>query len=243
MLHGRNETKLNAVKQELLKQWPKREIRLLIIDAGSETGDTAKLEAAAENLKDVDLRVLINNVGGGGGLRPVFVPLHKTSGNRTQKFVDINLRFPTEITRVMLPLLIEHSPALILNIGSIGGDIPAPWISVYSACKAYNKAWSSSLGAELKAEGHDIEVKLIQTGIVSSGSLPKELSFTTPSSRAFAKQSLGKVGNGDKLVYGWWPHEVQHKFMASLPTRVSDKALTDIMMKQKEEEEKMLKEQ
>jgi short-subunit dehydrogenase len=243
ILHGRNETKLNAVKQELLKQWPKSEIKLLIIDAGSETGDTAKLEAAAESLKGLDLRVLVNNVGGGGGVRPVYMPLHKTTGDRTQNFVDINLRFPTEITRVMLPLLIQHSPALILNIGSIGGDIPGAYIAVYSGSKAYNKAWSASLGAELKAEGHDVEVKLIQTGIVSSGSEPRELSFMIPSSRAFAKHSLDLVGNGDSLVYGWWPHQVQHKVVASLPSRMMEKIVSDILKKEKENEEKKSKEQ
>ena len=241
VLHGRNETKLNAVKQELLKQWPKCEIRLLIIDAGSEAGDTAKLEAAAGSLKDLDLRVLVNNVGGGGGVRPIYVPLHKTTGDRTQKFVDINLRFPTEITRVTLPLLIRHSPALILNIGSIGGDIPGPYISVYSGAKAYNKAWSACLGAELKAEGHEVEVKLIQTGIVSSGSEPRDLSFMIPSSRAFANHSLDLVGNGKNLVYGWWPHEMQHSLVALLPSRMIERTVTKILSKEKEEEEKKLK--
>jgi short-subunit dehydrogenase len=156
VLHGRNETKLKAVRQEMLKQWPKREIKLLIFDAGSETSNTAKLEATVNELKGLDLRVLVNNVGGGSGIRPVYVALHKTEADRTNLLVDLNLRFPTEITRVILPQLIQHTPALILNIGSLACEIPAAYISIYSGAKAYNKSWSASLGAELQTEGHDV---------------------------------------------------------------------------------------
>jgi 17beta-estradiol 17-dehydrogenase / very-long-chain 3-oxoacyl-CoA reductase len=162
ILHGRNETKLKAVRQELLKQWPKIEIKILIFDVVNDTCNTARLEAAAAELNGLDLRVLVNNVGGGAGIRPVYVPLHERDAAMTNLFIDLNLRFPTQITRLLLPQLIQHAPACILNIGSLASESVAPYACIYSGSKAYNKSWSASLDAELKAEGHDIEVKLIQ---------------------------------------------------------------------------------
>lgn len=64
-----------------------------------------------------------------------------------------------------------------------------------------------------------------------------------PSSRAFAKSSLDKVGNGNRLVYGYWTHELQHKFISSLPTKMSERAVAKIMLGEREKERKMLKEQ
>ena len=243
ILHGRNEKKLNAVRQEMLKHWPKREIKLLIFDAGSETSNTAKLEAAVNEVKSLDLRVLVNNVGGGSGVRPAYLAFHETKADRTNLLVDLNLRFPTEITRVILPQLIQHAPALILNIGSIASDVQSPYVSVYSGAKGFNKSWSNSLSLELQSEGYDVEVKLIQTGMVSSGSEPRDVGVMIPSSRGFAKTSLDKVGNANRLVYGFWAHELQHKFVDLLPTKLSDRILGKLMLQMREEERKNLKEQ
>lgn len=243
ILHGRNEKKLNAVRQELLKQWPKREIKVLVFDAGSETSNTAKLEAAVDELNGLDLRVLVNNVGGGSGTRPAFLALQDTNADRTNLLVDVNLRFPTEITRVVLPQLIQHAPALILNLGSLASETHSPYISVYSGAKGYNKSWSNALSAELRADGYDVEVKLIQTGMVSSAGEPLEVTIMVPSSRTFAKTSLDKVGNGSRLVYGYWVHELQHTFVDMLPTRVIDRMLAKIMIQHREMEAKMMKEQ
>ena len=243
VLHGRNEAKLSAVRQELLKQWPKREIKILIFDVVNDTGNTAKLEAAVAELKGLDLRVLVNNVGGGAGIRPVYVPFHERDAKITNLFIDLNLRFPTQITRLLLPQLIQHEPACILNIGSLASESVAPWACVYSGTKAYNKSWSASLDMELKAEGHDVEVKLIQTGMVSTGSEPRDVSMTIPSSRKFAKHSLDKVGNGYRYVHGYWVHELQQNFLLSLPTRISDKLLVYLVGKEKEKDMAMSKAQ
>ena len=241
ILHGRNETKLNAVRQELLKQWPKLEIKILIFDVVNDTGDTAKLEAAAAKLKGLDLRVLVNNVGGGAGIRPVYVPLHERDAAMTNLFIDLNLRFPTQITRLLLPQLIQHEPACILNIGSLASESVAPYACIYSGSKAYNKSWSASLDAELKAEGHDVEVKLIQTGMVSTGSEPREVTLSIPSSRTFAKHSLDKVGDGNRYVHGYWVHELQNNFLLSLPRSMAEKLLVYVIGKEREKEMAMLK--
>ena len=243
ILHGRNEAKLNAVREGLLKQWPKREVRILLVDAGNEAGDTAKIDAAVAELKDLNLKILVNNVGGSGGLKPGWSTLHNRSADDIRLFIDLNARFPTEITRALLPQLIERSPALILNVGSLAGELPAPYLSVYSGSKAYNKAWSRSLGLELKAEGHDVEVIDLLVGMVSSGSEPRDSTFFVPSSRRMAAAGLDKVGCGQYVVWGYWPHELQFRSFVALPTWIGERIFLGIAKDEMAKEEREMKTQ
>lgn len=163
ILHGRNEKKLNDVRSDLLKQWPEREIKLFVFDA---TGDIPHLEKAVQQLRDLNLKVLINNVG--AGQRPFWVPLLENHTEKIRMPIDVDARFTTEITRLLLPQLTKRSPALIVNIGSLASEAPCPYASVLSGVKAYNKAWSRSLNFEMKAEGHDVEVMHILVGMVAT---------------------------------------------------------------------------
>jgi hypothetical protein len=67
VLHGRNEMKLRGIVDKLSEQWPQRAFRLLILDAFADVRDSEKIQMAVEQLKDLELKVLINNVGGNGG--------------------------------------------------------------------------------------------------------------------------------------------------------------------------------
>lgn len=54
--------------------------------------------------------------------------------------IDLTARFPAQFTRLLLPQLLDHQPVLIQKIGSASADMPSPWLTLYSACKAFNKA-------------------------------------------------------------------------------------------------------
>ena len=100
----------------------------------------------------------MNNVGGDGSSKIKYAPLQERASSEVQGIVDMNATFPTEITRVLLPLLTRQKAALIINIGSGASEVAVPYLSVYSGAKAYDRAWSRTLAAELKAEGHNVEV-------------------------------------------------------------------------------------
>ena len=243
VLHARNEKKLNDVRDALLKQWPEREVRLLVIEAGANPFEVEKIEAAAEELKDLNLRVLINNVGGAGGAKPLFLPLSECDADRSQLFLDINARFTTEITRVLLPLLYKNSPAVILNTGSFIGEIAAPYLATYSGAKAYTKSWARSLDLEMRAERRDVEVVHIQVGQVSTAYDPRPESFLIPSSRRMASCSLDKIGCGQSIVFGYWPHILLHDLMVNVPTWIGHRVVAHMARGLKEKELEEMKEQ
>ena len=244
VLHGRNEKKLEVVRAELIKQWPQRAIRIFVHDAASSPGGPS-LNAAVEQLKDLNLKVLINNIGGDGGSareRGLWIPLHEYEETRIRRFLDLTSRFPTELTRLLLPQLIEDSPALIINVGSFVSELAAPYISVYGAAKAYNKMWSRSLTSEMQVDERDVEVLFVPLGMVSTPNEPRPENFFIPSSRKIAKGALDKVGCGRDVVFGYWPHELQYHLMVDwLPNWIQRNVLLGMVKKMKEEEQRNLK--
>ncbi len=98
------------------------------------------------------LDVLVNNAGVGIGAAAAE---HQTKYVDMQ--LDVNLRAIVLFYRECLELLraagAEHHGALVVNLASIAGKSPQPWLSVYSATKAAVVAYSQAMNKELGAEG------------------------------------------------------------------------------------------
>lgn len=234
VLHGRNEKKLQGVKDDLLKEWPDRQVRLLVLDAGNDTGDAAKMQAAADQLNDISLRLLVNNVAGFGNSGPDFCQLSEHTAERVSKTVDISARFHAEITRVLLPNLMRK-PSAILNIGSGISQFPAPFVSVYAGCKAFLMAFSNSLNAEMKIAGHRVESKALLVGMVATPHEIKKgrkVSLAAPSSRAFARSCLNVLGSGYDELWAYWPHALQFGLITSMPIWLRDNIIHNMMKKE-----------
>ncbi|EME38545.1 hypothetical protein DOTSEDRAFT_29576 [Dothistroma septosporum NZE10] len=239
VLHGRNRQKLENVRRALLTQWPNREVQIMVCDAGKAAQNPTMLHDAVQRLQKLNIRVLVNNVG--GAARPLWVRLQDYSEANARSFLDVDCRFMTDLTRLMLPKLIASQPALIINIGSFVSDLPAPYISVLGGAKAYGKAWSRSLALEMKLEGNAIEVMYVQVGMVSTPNDPRPISLLVPSAREMASTTLDKVGCGRSEVYGYWPHELHACLLIDMPGLVREPLLMRIVKQLKQQEEAEMK--
>ena len=98
------------------------------------------------------LDVLVNNAGVGIG---AMANEHQT------KLVDlqlaVNLRaiilFYRECAELLRTAGAEHRNALVVNLASIAGKSPQPWLSVYSATKAAVAAYTVSMNKEFAKHG------------------------------------------------------------------------------------------
>ena len=119
-----------------------------------------EVEFLAANMADEDAiravvdahRVLVNNAGVGIGA---------AAGEHQTKFVDmqldVNLRAIVLFYRESIAMLrqagAEHRSALVVNMASMAGKSPSPWVSVYSATKAAVIAYTRAMNKELAGEG------------------------------------------------------------------------------------------
>jgi len=98
------------------------------------------------------LDVLVNNAGVGIGAK---ADEHQT------KYVDlqlaVNLRaiilFYRECAELLRAAGAEHHQALVVNLASIAGKSPQPWLSVYSATKAAVAAYTVAMNKEFAKHG------------------------------------------------------------------------------------------
>src|SRR5437899_101551 len=98
------------------------------------------------------LDVLVNNAGVGVGA---------AAAEQQTKFVDlqldVNLRAIVLLYRDCLEMLraagAEHRNAVVINLASIAGKSPSPWLSVYSATKAAVVAYTQAMNKELGGDG------------------------------------------------------------------------------------------
>ena len=93
------------------------------------------------------LDVLVNSAGIGIGGR-----VEDLSTKHWDLQLDVNLRGAFIVTREAMPLL-KESHALVVNIASIAGTIPAPGLAAYAASKAAMISLTRSLNAELDGDG------------------------------------------------------------------------------------------
>ena len=147
---------ITARKPDTLEQ-AAQELR----DAGHEVEHLAANMADEEAISEVVARhrerfgrldVLVNNAGVGIGAAAAE---HQTKYVDMQ--LDVNLRAIVLFYREALELLraagAEHRNALVVNMASLAGKSPSPWLSVYSATKAAVIGYTSAMNKELNADG------------------------------------------------------------------------------------------
>ena len=92
--------------------------------------------------------------------------------NQLKKMLDVNLTSTLTITQKVLSVMISQGNGHIINIGSLGGIVPMPYSSVYSATKFALRGFSFSVAEELKGTG--VNVSLITPGSVITKMLDYE---------------------------------------------------------------------
>jgi short-subunit dehydrogenase len=105
---------------------------------------------------------LINNAG----IIQPFVPINELEIETIERVMNINFYGTLYMTKALLPHLLERPEAHISNTSSMGGFIPFPGQTAYSASKAAVKLLTEGLNSEL--QGTKIHVTLIFPGAVNT---------------------------------------------------------------------------
>lgn len=91
--------------------------------------------------------LLINNSGFGAYGR-----FPEPGPERHEAMIGLNAIAPVLLTARLLPLLRQRAGA-ILNVASIVGFLPTPFLATYGATKAFLLHWSLALNEELRGDG------------------------------------------------------------------------------------------
>lgn len=103
--------------------------------------------------ENISPRILINNAGFAN-----FGRFSDANITKQMELIDLNIRSLTFMTKMFLDQLSDYANVRILNVSSIAGLLPGPFISVYAASKAYVYSFSQSIASELKSKGIQVSV-------------------------------------------------------------------------------------
>ena len=141
----------------------KATVATVAADLSSQTGATALVDTAREELGGID--ILINNVGGGDSAQVTLGGFLDSNDAQWRHLLDLNLFSAVWTTRAALPSLVARRGAIV-NISSINAHLPAAGPVGYSEAKAALTAFGKRLSEEFGSQG--VRVNTVSPGVTGT---------------------------------------------------------------------------
>ena len=138
----------------------KRTFEMLALDVTSDESVAAAVDEVLRLEGRIDL--LVNNAG--FGIAPAAA--EESSIQQAQAIFDTNFFGVVRMIRAVLPHMRQRGSGRIINISSVLGFVPMPYMALYSATKHAVEGYSESLDHELRTQG--IRVSLIEPAYIKS---------------------------------------------------------------------------
>ncbi len=178
MLVARNKKNLDAVAEELRD---KTRVEVFAMDVSDADACANLFKKAEFEFSRID--ILVNNAGYN---ERGFV--EEVAANDLGCIIDVNLKAPIILSRLVLPYLRETGGGAIINVASLAGRTPVPGSAAYSASKFGLRAFTFALADELQGSG--IKVAAVSPGPIDTGFIMSDidgvsdLTFSQPISTA-----------------------------------------------------------
>src|SRR3954468_10675361 len=129
-----------------------RSFEMLSLDVTSDVS----VEAAVREVTQLEGRIdlLVNNAG----FSTAPAGAEESSIEQAQSIFDTNFFGVVRMTRAVVPHMRRQGHGRIINIGSVFGFLPAPYMALYAATKHAIEGYSESLDHELRTRGIRVSV-------------------------------------------------------------------------------------
>ena len=145
-----------------------------LVTAGDLTDDAVRREVVDRTLERFGaIDILINNAGVG-----LYKPSWNAPMEEMRQMMELNFFAPLALTQLVIPGMRARKTGMIVNVGSIGGKIPLPWLSLYSSSKYALGCWSECLAMELRRDG--VRTMIVCPGYVKTRFQQNVLAGTPP---------------------------------------------------------------
>jgi short-subunit dehydrogenase len=223
---SRNQEHLDRVQSELEQQFK--------IEVQSISKDLSLKESPLEiynevKTKGIDVDVLVNDAGQG-----VFGEFIDTDIDRELEIIQLNIGAYVVLTKCFLKDMVARGAGKILNVGSIAGEMPGPWQSVYHGTKAFINSWSEAIRSEVKDKGVTVTVLLpgatdtdfFSKADMENSKIVQESKLSDPAK--VAQDGFDALMSGDdKIVSG-----LKNKVQVAIGNFMPDSKVADNMQKQ-----------
>lgn len=199
VLVSRSLQKLEEVAAEIKQRYS---VQVRIVEADLTEGQAAYAKVA-KAVEELEIGVVVNNAGASYEHPELFT---KVPEECVAQILQLNVAAMTGIARALLPKMFERRKGVLINMSSALAVIPAPYLAVYAASKAFVAKLSCDLAAE--AEPHGVTVQCIIPALVATKmSKIKKATWMAPTADKFVESSLKTVGI-ESITTGYLPHDL-----------------------------------
>jgi len=223
VLISRTQEKLDIVARAIKYNHPDIQTRVIVADFVNAAEENFA-ENIYEQVKDLDVSVLINNAGG-------FIkkPYLDIATKEIRDLIVLNSLSHALVTRVFLPKMqARKQRSAIINVSSIAGGFAQPHRQIYSASKAFLDYLSRGLSSEYS----NIDILSVKPAYVITGMT----SYRQPDAGAITPEqlveaSLDSLGRTTH-TYGHLKHRLRGWFILGLPQFLRNIYIKNILMTQ-----------
>jgi NAD(P)-dependent dehydrogenase (short-subunit alcohol dehydrogenase family) len=146
-------------------------VDFLDLDVASDESVRSLVEQVIERFGRID--VLVNNAGVGAAGAG-----EESSISQAKEVFDINVFGLIRMTNAVLPQMRAQGGGRVVNVSSVLGLVPAPFMAIYAATKHAVEGYSESVDHELRE--HGVRVLLVEPAYTSTGFETNSLAPDSP---------------------------------------------------------------
>ena len=146
IITARSEDKLTALKNDLEKDG------IVHVDVISmDLSQDSAAQQLFERVSDRQIDVLVNNAGFGD-----YGKFVECDMDRMTRMIQLNITALSQMTRLVLPQMLERHSGHIMNVASIASFEPGPLMAMYYATKAFVLSLTEAISVEIRDSGVQI---------------------------------------------------------------------------------------
>jgi Tropinone reductase 1 len=191
LLVARDVVRLEQARAELAEEFPGREFLACDADLAVQEQRLEVFDWIAD--LDVDLSLLVNNVGGNEAKPALDYVL-----DEVRALVELNVLSAFELCRLAHPHLAEHGNAAIVNVGSVSGLVHVRTGAPYGLTKAALHQLTRNLACEWAEDG--IRVNAVAPWYIRTRRTEDKLADPDYLDDVLLRTPMGRIGEPDEVA-------------------------------------------
>lgn len=140
-----------------------KDLNVKVVSIGLDLTEVDNCIKLHKMLKKENIDILINNAGFGDAGN-----FSETSLNKELNMIDLNIKAYHILTKLFLQDFIKRDYGRILNVASMAGFMPGPYMATYYATKNYIVSLSLAIYEELKNDNSNVKMSIFCPGPVDT---------------------------------------------------------------------------